>query len=292
MLHCQCEKKKIHKNVKVHDSCCESGSAHVWAHRTSAVHVAGCHRVHVASLEVKKKAGFRIVSLHAHQGIQDHLQTGKHLELTKKKSPFPWLHPSTYRPPTWLRCSIEFVSFPVFSSKGRVFSSELLRLLLRGLWIRTRAVTSIFPLRPNLGDHTFSSISANSVTVTTAGESWYLLRALLSLGLEPKEQGQRNNQLFKRRFILNWTLVTFTKHFYVHFKADGFWRWRDEVFFCPVFQWWEVMDQFLLHLLLTYTQSVPVNTRIDNYKKKQTKSKHTIGQNHSKFLNYDLLDYN
>lgn len=40
---------------------------------TSAVHVAGHHRVQVARLEVKQEASFRIVSIHAHQCVQNDL---------------------------------------------------------------------------------------------------------------------------------------------------------------------------------------------------------------------------
>lgn len=86
-------------------------------------------------------------------------------------------------PPTWLRCSIEFDSFPVFNSRGTIFSSRLLWLLFGGLWIRIRAVRSIFPFRPNLGDQTFSSMSTSSVSVTWVGESWHLPGALLLFGL-------------------------------------------------------------------------------------------------------------
>lgn len=41
---------------------------------TSAVHMAGQHRVQVTGLEVKQEASFRIVPLHAHQGVQNHLK--------------------------------------------------------------------------------------------------------------------------------------------------------------------------------------------------------------------------
>lgn len=51
----------------------------MWVYCTSAVHVAGHYRVHVASLEVKQKTGFRIVSLQAHQSVKNHLHTEKQM---------------------------------------------------------------------------------------------------------------------------------------------------------------------------------------------------------------------
>lgn len=199
---------------------------HIWIYCTSAVHVAGHYGMQVASLKVKQEAGFRTVSLHTHQSVQDHLHTlDKHMyniqtfrhhncesQVTWPNLPvlmstclFTWPHLSAcahlpswahWGPPTWLRCSIEFDSLPVFSSRGTVFSRDLW-LPFRGLWTRTRAVTSIFPFRPNLGDHTFSSISASSVTVTTVAESWSLLGAVLLLRLESWRQRQTYNQLFQ-----------------------------------------------------------------------------------------------
>ena len=56
---------------------------HDWTHCTSAVHVAGCYRMHVASLEVQQKTGFRVIPLHAHQSIQNHLHTEKHLHIIR-----------------------------------------------------------------------------------------------------------------------------------------------------------------------------------------------------------------
>ena len=121
-------------------------------------------------------------------------------------------------PPTWLRCSIEFDSRPVFSSRGKVFSSEVLWLPCLELWIRTRAVTSIFPFRPNLGDHTFSSISTSSVTVTTAAESLSLLGALLLPGLESWRQRWTHNQLFKLT-----QLYSHMSHFWWHLLHWSIW---------------------------------------------------------------------
>lgn len=56
---------------------------HMWAYCTSAVHVAGHYWVHVASLEVKKESSFRIVSLQAHQSVQNHLHTETKADLVK-----------------------------------------------------------------------------------------------------------------------------------------------------------------------------------------------------------------
>lgn len=45
----------------------------VVASRTSAVHVAGHHRVQVPGLEVEQKASFRAVSLQGHQSVKNDL---------------------------------------------------------------------------------------------------------------------------------------------------------------------------------------------------------------------------
>lgn len=154
---------------------------------TSAVHVTRHYRVQIPCFKVKQESSVSIVPLHAHQSVENHLNTQKWLCKQSKpaSSPPGCMCVSIRRgwaPPTWLRCSIEFDSLPVFSSRGRVFSSRVLRLPFCGLWIWTRAVTSILPFKPNLGDHTFSSISASSMTLTVA-ESWHLLGALLLAGL-------------------------------------------------------------------------------------------------------------
>lgn len=125
--------------------------------------------------------------------------TETHLSLIKTAF-FIWIYWSAYQcicQITWLRCSIEFDSLPVFSSRGMVFSSGILWKPFRGLWIRTRAVTSIFPFRPNLGDQTFSSMSASSVTVATAPESWHLL------GAPPLLEG-RDAQIISIKKSVDW----------------------------------------------------------------------------------------
>lgn len=47
---------------------------------------------------------------------------------------------------------------------------------------------------------------------------------------------------------------------YLHLEADGFRCWGAEVFFGPKFQRGQVIMQLLLHLFLTYTQTVPEDT--------------------------------
>lgn len=58
----------------------------------------------------------------------------------------------------------------------------------------------------------------------------------------------------------------------LHFEADGFWCWRAEVFPCPKFQWGQIVMQFLLHLFLGYTQTVPRDTQT---KTQMSLNKHT-----------------
>lgn len=152
---------------------------------TSAVHVAGHYRVQVPGLEVQQKASFRAVSLQGHQGVKNdlHRETQRFkLHICPDPSRQLGRSPGGERrgPPTWLRCSMELDSLPVFSSRGMVLSSWILGFCpSRGLWIRTRAVTSIFPFNPNLGDQTFSSMSTSSATVIRAAGSWHLPGALL-----------------------------------------------------------------------------------------------------------------
>lgn len=57
---------------------------------------------------------------------------------------------------TWRWCSIEWLSFPVFSSNGRM---EFLWVLVFISLIVKSPVTSILPFNPYLGDQTFSSMS-------------------------------------------------------------------------------------------------------------------------------------
>lgn len=63
------------------------------------------------------------------------------------------------------------------------------------------------------------------------------------------------------------TFVCVCVYAYIHFKAYGFRCLRVEVFLCPVFQWGEIIMQLLLHLFLSYTQTVPTNTCMTKTKK-------------------------
>lgn len=50
-------------------------SRSVWSYSTSAVHVAGDDRVEVSSLQVKQETDGSVVSLRAHQSVENHLHT-------------------------------------------------------------------------------------------------------------------------------------------------------------------------------------------------------------------------
>lgn len=83
---------------------------------------------------------------------------------------------------------MELDSLPVFSSRGTTRSIDL----RPRLWMRTLAVTSIFPFRPKRGDQRFSSMSVKSVTVTV-----HTLSCLLrvpSLGLQRKQINKKHKQ--------------------------------------------------------------------------------------------------
>lgn len=161
-------------------------------------------------------------------------------------------------PQTWLRCSIELVSRPVFSSSGKVlFSKVLWCLMFGGLWIWTCAATSIFPFRPNLGDHMFSSISVSSATVATLVEVRSLLEPLPLLELEPYRQNRRPTCQLTAQTDTSAQLWLFDMKTNSRFQTNGFWVLADEVFFSPLFQGRQIMIKFLLHFLLTHTQTVP-----------------------------------
>lgn len=92
---------------------------------------------------------------------------------------------------TWLRCSMEFDSLPVFSSSGTILST----FFLPRRWILTPAVTSTFPFKPNRGDQMFSSMSIKSVTARLQTESWRLRAP--SLGLVRTEHSYWEKGIFQ-----------------------------------------------------------------------------------------------
>lgn len=103
---------------------------------------------------------------------------------------------------TWLRCSIEFDSFPVLSSNGII-----LYFVLHPRCIFTPTVTSILPFNPNLGDQMLSSISNEFMTSILHVE----LLLLPSLGLKQKQKQKAIRTLSSFLICWHWLSIAHRK---------------------------------------------------------------------------------